>query len=119
MDTNLVLRAASVGNLTGDSNLTAISIKPMFDPLYLIVVIPSVTSGDSLIVKAVFRNSSDATLQQTWSKSLTAAGTYAIPLFCDDPDLDDLAVTLDTTADSTVAISFGAVVVYISNSRHS
>lgn len=117
MDTNLVLRAASAGNLTADETLTALSIKPMIDPLYLIAVVPAVSSGDSLIVKAVFRNISDATLQQTWSKSITAAGTYAIPLFCDDPGLDDLSVTLDETDDG--APNFGAVLVYLSASRHS
>jgi hypothetical protein len=42
-----------------------------------------------------------------------------IPLFCDHPSLTDLSVILDCTATGTAAMSFGAVVVYISNSRKS
>lgn len=117
MDTNLVLRAASAGNLTGDATLTAQALKPTVKPLWLNVFVPQVSSGDTLIAKAVFRNAGGTTLQQTWSGSINAAGHYAIPLYCDDPNLADVVVTLDTTADSTAAINFGAVVVHISNAR--
>lgn len=117
MDTNLVLRAASAGNLTGDSTLSAVLLGPQIERLYLNVIVPSVSSGDTLIVKAVFRNSSTTTLQQTWSGTISAAGHYAIPIFCDHPDQYDLVVTLDTTADTSAPISFGAVIVHLSNSR--
>ena len=119
MDANLVLRAASVGNLTGDSTLTDVDLTPMIDPLYLHINVPSVTSGDTLAVTADFEDVSNNTLQQTTIPTITAAGHYVIPLFCNHPSLTDLSVILDCTADSTVVMSFGAVEVWISNSRRS
>jgi hypothetical protein len=119
MDTNLVLRAASVGNLTGDSTLTDVDLTPMIDPLYLHVLVPSVSTDDTLLVTADFEDASNNTLQQTTIPVITAAGHYVIPLFCNHPSLTDLSVILDCTATGTAAMSFGAVVVYISNSRRS
>jgi hypothetical protein len=91
----------------------------MIDPLYLHIIIPSVSSGDVLDITADFENSSNTTLQQTTIPQITAAGKYVIPLFCDHPSLSDLSVILNVTLDSTVAGSFGAVKVYLSNSRRS
>lgn len=119
MDTNLVLRAASVGNLTGDSTLTDLELFPMIDPLYLHVIIPAVSTDDVLDVTADFEDASNVTLQRTELPQITAAGHYVLPLFCDHPSLTDLSVILDATATGTAAMNFGAVVVYISNSRHS
>jgi hypothetical protein len=119
MDTNAVLRAASVGNLTADATLDDFDLTPMWKPLYLHILIPSVTSGDVLDVTADFENISGTTLQQTTIPQITAAGKYVIPIFCDHPDLTDLSVILNVTLDSTVAGSFGAVEVWLSPSRKS
>lgn len=119
MDSNAVLRAASAGNLTGDATLTDFDLKPMIQPLWLHINVPSVTSGDTLDVTADFEDVSNNTLQQTTIPQITAAGHYVIPLFCDHEDLTDLSVILNCTADSTVAMSFGAVEVWLSYSRRS
>lgn len=119
MDSNLVLRAASAGNLTGDSTLTDVDLKPMDKPLYLHVLVPSVSTDDVLDVTADFEDADGNTLQQTTIPQITAAGHYVIPLFCDHPSLTDLSVILDATATGTAAMSFGAVVVWISNARTS
>jgi hypothetical protein len=119
MDTNLVLRAAAAGNLTGDSTLTALAMGPMFEPLYLHTIVPSVSSGDKFAVKAVFKKSDDTVLLTITGPDLTAAGHSALEIFCDHPDCAKLVVTDDVTLDSTAAGSFGAVVQYLSNSRHS
>jgi hypothetical protein len=116
MDTNAVLRLASAGNLTADETLTAFSLEPMVNHLYLITVVPSVSSGDTFKVQANFKDGSTV-LQLTQSAEYAAAGVYALPLFCDHPDLDSLVVTNDVTKDSTAAGSFGAVVQYLSTSR--
>src|SRR5690348_6004523 len=117
MDANAVLRAASAGNLTGDSTLTDFDLYPMIDPLYLHINVPAVSSGDTLTVTADFEDASNNTLQQTTIPAITAVGHYVIPLFCNHPSLTDLSVILDLTADSTVAMNFGAVEVWISNDR--
>lgn len=119
MDKYTELRAASVGNLTGDSTLTDFDLAPMKRPLYLHVIVPAVSSGDVLDVTADFEDVSNNTLQQTTIPQITALGHYVCPLFCDHPSLTDLSVILNTTANDTVAQNFGAVVVYISNSRKS
>lgn len=116
MDTNAVIRPASTGNLTGDETLTAFSLEPMVNPLYLITVVPSVSSGDTFKVQANFKDGSTV-LQLTQSAEYSAAGVYALPLFCDHPDLDSLVITNDVTKDTSAAGSFGAVVQYLSTSR--
>ena len=119
MDTNTVLRAASVGNLTADETLTDFELFPMIDQLYLHVIVPAVSTSDSLVVTADFENVSGTTLQQTTIPSITALGHYVVPIFCDHPDVTDLSVILDVTLVGTAAGNFGAVVVYLSTSRHS
>ena len=119
MDKYTELRAASVGNLTSDSTLTDFDLQPMLRPLYLHVTVPSVSTDDTLLVTADFEDGSSNTLQQTTIPVITAAGHYVIPLFCDHPSLTDLSVILDCTATGTAAMSFGAVEVWISNSRKS
>ena len=119
MDTNAVLRLASAGNLTGDETLTDFDLTPMVNPMYLHIIIPAVSTDDVMTVKADFEDGSNNTLMQTHSKSIAAVGKYVLPIFCDDPALTDLSVILDVTATGTAAMNFGAVVVYLSNSRHS
>ena len=119
MDANTELRAASAGNLTGDATLTDFDLKPMIDPLWLHVNVPAVSTEDTLDVTADFEDGSNNTLQQTTIPTITAAGHYVIPLFCDHPSLTDLSVILDCTGNDTEAMNFGAVEVWISNSRRS
>ncbi len=119
MDTNLVLRAASAGNLTGDETLTDAPIVPMVAPLYLHVLVPAVSTDDVLDVTADFENVSGTTLQQTTIPQISAAGKYVIPIFCDHPSVTDLSVILNATATGTAAMNFGAVEVWVSNSRKS
>lgn len=117
MDTNLVLRAASVGNLTGDETLADQDLGPMSEPMYLHFIVPAVSAGDVLDVSAVFQDGSNNTLQTTSIPQISAAGHYVIPLFCDHPSLTDLSVVLNETDNG--GPNFGAVVVYLSLSRHS
>lgn len=119
MDTNTVLRAASVGNLAVDETLTDFELFPMIDPLYLHIIVPAVSTDDVLDVTADFENVSGTTLQQTTIPQISAAGHYVIPIFCNHPDLTDLSVILNVTLTGTAAGNFGAVVVYLSTSRHS
>jgi len=119
MDTNAVLRPASAGNLTADATLTAFTIGPMTNPLYLHTNVPSVSSGDKFAVKAVFKKSDDTVLLTITGPDLSAAGHYVQEIFCDHPDCAKLVVTDDVTLDSTAAGNFGAVVQWLSNSRHS
>jgi len=118
MDTNLVLRDGT-SNLTGDATLTDMDLTPMNEVSYLHVIVPSVSSGDTLDVTADFEDVSNNTLQQTTIPQITAAGHYVVPLFCDHPSLTDLSVILDVTADDTTAVSLGGVIVYVSTSRKS
>lgn len=117
MDTNTVLRAASVGDLTADETLSDFELTPQNKPMYLHVIVPAVSAGDVLDVTADFENVSNTTLQQTTIPQITAAGHYTMPIFCDHPDLTDLSVILNETDNG--APNFGAVVVYLSLSRHS
>lgn len=116
MDTNLVLRASSAGNLTGDATLTDVTIKPMVAPLYLHVNVPAVSTDDTLVLKANFEADS-TTILTAQLPSISAVGHYVLPIFCDDPITDALSVVLDCTANNSVAMNFGAVEVWISNSR--
>jgi len=119
MDANLELRAASAGNLTGDATLTDVDYTPTDKVSYLHVLVPSVSTSDTLVVKADFEDVSNNTLMQIHSKTISAAGHYVIPIVCDDPNVTDLSVILDTTANNSDAVNFGAVVVWVSNSRES
>ena len=116
MDTNAVLRAASVGNLAVDATLTDFPLEPMTHPLYLHVNVPAVSTDDSLVVTADFENSSGTTLMQITLPSITVAGLYSMPIFCDKPTLTDLSVILDVTLVGTAAGNFGAVEVWLSTS---
>lgn len=110
MDTNLVLRAASVGNLTADETLTTALIGPMVRPLWLHVLVPSVSSGDVLDVELEFCTAAASTTEvyNMNMKQITAAGHFAIPFFT---PLEYLQVKLNETDNG--GPNFGAVVVWI------
>ncbi len=119
MDTNAVLRLASAGNLTADETLTDFPIEPMTRPLYLHALIPAVSASDSLVITADFEDGSGNTLMQAVLPSITTAGLYSLPIFCDKEDLTDLSVILDVTLVGTAAGNFGAVEVWLSTSPQS
>lgn len=112
MDTNLVLRAGST-NLTEDESLTAVKIGPMVRPMYLHVVVPSVSAGDVLDVEAEFNDDGSTQISNMNMKQISAVGHYCEPFFTLH---DYILVKLNVTADSTVALSMGAVKVWIDNS---
>lgn len=116
MDTNAVLRAAAAGNLTADETLTDFPMEPMTRPLYLHALVPAVSASDSLVITADFEDGSGNTLMQTSLPSISTAGLYSMPIFCDKEDLTDLSVILDVTLVGTAAGNFGAVQVWISTS---
>lgn len=118
-DTNNILRASGAGNLTGDATLTAFSLVPMTQPLYLHTLVPAVSTDDSLVVKCSFQNASSTELMNTFAASITAAGLYSFPIFCDKATLSKIVVTLDTTLVGTAAGNFGAVEVWLSTSPQS
>lgn len=116
MDTNAVLRASSAGNLTADETLTDFDLAPMTQPLYLHALIPAVSASDSLVITADFEDTNGTTLMQTALPSITTAGLYSMPIFCDKSALTDLSVILDVTLVGTAAGNFGAVEVWLSTS---
>lgn len=111
MDTNTVLRDGT-SNLTADETLTSALVGPMVKPLWLHVVVPSVSSGDTLDVELEFCAASASTTQisNMNMKQITAAGHYAIPFFTAH---EYVQVKLNVTADSTAALSMGATKVWI------
>lgn len=115
MDTNNVLRTGSE-NLTADETLTTHLVGPMVKPLWLHVLVPSVSSGDVLDVELEFcaLGASTTEIYNMNMKQITAAGHYAIPFYT---LLEYLQVKLNVTADSTVALSMGAVKVWIDNAN--
>jgi hypothetical protein len=118
-DTNALLRAAGAGNLTADETLTDFELLPMTQPMYLHVLVPAVSASDSLVVTADFENVSGTTLMQSTLPSITAAGLYTLPIFCDKPTVTDLSVILDVTLVGSAAGNFGAVEVWLSTSPQS
>lgn len=116
MDANAVLRASSAGNLTADETLTAFSMDPMNCPLYVVVNVPAVSTSDSVVPKVSFQNSSSTELMNTFHPSISTAGLYSFPIFCDKLTLSKIVVTLDVTLVGTAAGNFGAVEVWLSTS---
>ena len=117
MDTNLVLRDGTA-DLTVDATLTAVTVGPMVKPLWLHVLVPSVSSGDVLDVELEFCLAATPTTEvyNMNMKQIVAAGHYAIPFFM-APPCTSLQVKLNVTADSTVALSMGGVKVWIDNAN--
>ena len=82
MDTNLVLRDGTT-HLTDDENLTSVKIGPMVKPLWLHVLVPEVSSADTLDVELEFC-ATGATTTEIYNmnmKQIAAAGHYAIPFY--------------------------------------
>lgn len=115
MDTNTVLRDGT-SNLTADETLTSVLVGPMTKPLWLHVVVPSVSSGDTLDVELEFCAAGASTTQisNMNMKQITAAGHYAIPFYTQH---EYLQVKLNVTADSSAALSMGATKVWIDNAN--
>ncbi len=113
MDTNLVLRDGT-SNLTADETLTTTLIGPMVRPLWLHVLVPSITSTDTLDVELEFCDSAASTTEvyNMNMKQITAAGHYAIPFFM-APPLEYLQVKLNITDVGGSGFSAGAVKVWI------
>ncbi len=109
MDTNLVLRDGT-SNLTADETLTSVLIGPMTRPMWLHVLVPSVSSGDVLDVELEFCESTASTTEvyNMNMKQITAAGHFAIPFFT---TLEYLQVKLNETDNG--GPNFGATKVWI------
>jgi hypothetical protein len=109
MDTNLVLRTGS-SNLTGDETLTSVRVGPMQKPMWLIVHVPAVSSGDVLDVELEFCDASASTtqVQNANMAQITAVGTYQIPFFT---PYEYLQVILNQTDNGSP--NFGAVKVWL------
>lgn len=110
MDSNFVLRAASVGNLTGDETLTSVRIGPMQKPMWLKVLVPAVSAGDVLDVELEFCDASASTtqVQNANMAQISTTGLHQIPFFT---PYEYLQVKLDETDNG--GPNFGAVVVWI------
>ncbi len=110
MDINLVLRAASVGNLTADETLTSVRVGPMQKPMWLKVLVPAVSAGDVLDVELQFCDATASTtkVQNANMKQIIAAGFYQIPFYT---LYEYLQVILNETDNG--GPNFGAVVVWI------
>lgn len=115
MDAYTEIRAASAGNLTADETAD-FTIGAMVRPLYLHANVPSVSSGDTLVLKVEHKNGSTV-LTTSFGASISAAGHYVLPFFCDDLNMTKITVTFDVTKNDTAAASFGAVEAWLSNSR--
>lgn len=115
MDTNLVLRDGS-SDLTADETLTAITLGPMTRPMWLHVLVPEVSSGDTLDVELEFCLAASPTTEvyNMNMKQISAAGHYAIPFFM-APPCTSLQVKLNETDDGSP--DFGATKVWIDNAN--
>jgi hypothetical protein len=111
MDTNLTLRTGAT-DLTADETLTSVHIGPMTRPLYLHVVVPSITSTDTLDVELEFCDAATSTTEvyNQNMKQITAAGYYSTPFYTDE---EYLQVKLNVTDVGGSGFSAGAVKVWI------
>lgn len=112
MDTNLVLRAASAGDLTADETLTSVRIGPMVRPLWLHIITPTASTADTLDIELEFCTSAAPTVEvyNMNMKQIGAASVhYAIPFYT---MLGYLQVKLNVT-DGGGGVNYGAVEVWI------
>ena len=111
MDTNLILRDGT-SNLTADETLTSIQIGPMKQPMSLMVLVPSITSTDTLDVELEFCAASSSTTQVSNMnmEQISAAGLYSIPFFTHH---EYLQVKLNITDVGGSGFSSGATKVWI------
>lgn len=117
MDTNLELRSGAT-DLTADETLTSVQVGPMNRPLWLHILVPSITSTDTLDVELEFCDSAASTTEvyNMNMKQIIAAGHYAIP-FIMAPTLEYLQVKLNVTDVGGGGFSAGAVKVWIDNAN--
>lgn len=111
MDTNLVLRDGTV-ELTADETLTTVVVGPMVQPMTLHVLVPSITTSDTLDVELEFCPST-ATTTETYNmnmKQIIAAGHYSIPFYT---HLSNLQVKLNITDVGGGGFSGGATKVWL------
>jgi hypothetical protein len=115
MDTNLVLRDGT-SNLTADETLTSVKIGPMVKPLWLHIVVPSITATDTIDVELEFCDSGLPTTEvyNQNMKQITAAGHYAVPFFTTE---EYLQVKLNITDVGGGGFDAGAVKVWIDNAN--
>lgn len=110
-DNDLVLRAATAGNLTADETLTAIRM-PKMVPLWLVVDVPTASALDTLDVELEFLDSSSAERYNLNMKQIGAvAGVFSQVFLC-DPLTEKLQVKLNVT-DGGGGVNYGAVVVTV------
>lgn len=107
MDTNLVLRDGST-DLTADESLTAVNIGPMTRPMELNVLVPEVSSGDTLDVEVEFNDDGSTEIANFNFKQISAAGLYHEPIFTHH---DYILVKLNETDNGSP--DFGAVKVWL------
>jgi len=109
MDTNLVLRTGA-SNLTGDETLTSVRVGPMLHPMWLKVLVPSVSSGDVLDVELEFCDATATTteVQNANMKQIATAGLHQMPFYT---LYEYLQVKLNETDNG--GPNFGAVKVWI------
>lgn len=112
MEINTVLRTGA-SNLTGDETLTSTLVGPMSKPMWLIVIVPTVSASDTLDVELEFCDTSASTteVQNMNMTQITAAGVYQIPFFT---LYEYLQVKLNLTEVGGGSLAFGATKVYIS-----
>jgi len=111
MDTNLLLRDGT-SNLTADETLTSVMIGPMKQPMTLMVLVPSITSTDTLDVELEFCTAAASTTQVSNMNmyQISAAGLYSIPFFTHH---EYLQVKLNITDVGGSGFSSGATKVWI------
>ena len=107
MDTNNVLRTGASA-LTADESLTAVQVGPMVQPLELCVLVPSITTSDTLDVEVEFNDDGSTEIANFNFKQISAAGFYHEPFFTHH---DYLLVKLNQTDNG--APNFGAVKVWL------
>jgi hypothetical protein len=110
MDTNSTLRTGAT-DLTADETLTSVRVGPMTRPMWLIVIVPEVSSGDTLDVELEFCDASASTtqVQNMNMAQISAAGVHQLQFIT---PYEYLQVKLNETDNG--GPDFGAVKVYLS-----
>lgn len=108
MDINTVLRDGTV-SLTADETLTSFRVGPMKNPLWLHVLVPVVSSADTLDVELEFCKAATPTTEEynMNMKQITALGHFSIPFIT---NLEYVQVKLNVTGSG---IDLGATKVWI------